>query len=60
MFRPSTPVRLRTRSMKTGVEPKFFGIIHVPGLVPGPGTPTVTPEHLPSQEIEAIRALGLP
>jgi len=37
----------------------FVGIIHVPTLVPKPGTSTATQEHLPSYEIDALRALEL-
>ena len=32
----------------------------VPTLVPKPGSPTVTQEHLPSRKSDALRFLGLP
>ena len=35
-------------------------MLQVPTLVPKPGSPTVTQEHLPGHEIAAIRVLGLP
>ena len=44
---------------ETGVEPRFRWHLHVPTLVPNPGSPAVTQEYLPRRESDALPALGL-
>ncbi len=45
--------------LEPGSDRGFVGIIHVPTLVPKPGSSTVTQEHLRIRESDALRALGL-